>query len=647
MTAHRWVRSRVFRSAVCLAALVAAGGSSRAEDRPSWQCLPDETVGLVRAPNLRAVVEAVKTRTKLGALVFDEKRVAGVRELVLSQVTDEWNQVVGGLKELGLEPEDALSLAAGEIGYAGTLTKRDGDLPLYVGLGWASCGEATAEKFLAALDPLLKNQPEGKRALRREDLGLAGVAVRHLVIPHVGPRHGTLKLNVGVTAPATPKIGATVEPPQDPKPGDAEEVVLAETHILVGLRGETLLAAHATALLVEEPNRPQADPAEIVERLKTVYAQFVEAHSGEGAGIVSRWYQTPGLAEALPEGVPIVEAVGDWNALPAAADAAPQWREIGAFLRTAGLDKLGAVAYRSTLDGTTMRSGLFVTLPQPRVGLATLLDQTPQKPQPADWVAADAVGYQFISLDLAKLYALATELVRKYSPEGEGSVGVIETQIRGLLQVEPAVLFGSLGRTHSIVTFAPAASTEAATAKNEVSAGANAMALVWRISEEAMWRRFLQMAADAAQKPVEVEQGFSGVRYEEGEVSGGWFIGDGTMVVALGKGVPERVLAMLRSPPKVDASLLGSSVGRRAAELIPGDDAVAYEITNGPSLVKVFHRAMLASMEEESEKSDAEKIRSLWPSEKEWEGTLGVSVSVVTVTKDGVIYRSAGDLPPP
>ena len=650
MTASRLRRLGWFFLVACLLVGRASPRPAAAEDRPSWQCLPDETLGLVRVPNLRAVFDALKTRTKLGGLLFDEQRLAGVRELVVGRVENEWQEIVGGLKQLGLEPADLAALADGESGYAGTLFDRESEAPRYVGLAWVRCGAPTAEKLIAALDPLMKNQPSGLRALRRQDFGLAGLSVRHLIVPHVGPRHGTLTVNVGVAAPATPKVGATIEPPKEPKPGDVDETVLAETHLLVARRGDSILAAHAVALLVDEPGKPKADPAVVEEDLKRVFAPFVEAHAGGGEGVVSRWMRTPGLNESLPEGLPIVEAVGDLGTLAASAETSPAWRDVGRFLRTAGLDKLGAIAYRWTLDGTTMRSGLFVSLPQPRVGLATLVDQPAQKPQPADWVASDAVGFQFINLDLAKLYTLATELARKHSPEGDGSVGVIEAQIRGLLQVEPAVLFGSLGKTHSIVTFAPptvAGGAADAESKTAAKPDAQSMAVVWRISEEPMWRRFLQMAADAAQKPVEVEQGFSGVRYEEGEIDGGWFIGDGYMVLAVGKGVPERTLAMLRSPPKAEQSLLGSGVGRRAAELVPADDVTAYEIANGRSLVQLFHRAMLASLDDESDQDDAAKIRALWPSEKQWEGTFGVSVSIVTATPEGVVYRSAGELPPP
>ena len=42
-----------------------------------------------------------------------------------------------------------------------------------------------------------------------------------------------------------------------------------------------------------------------------------------------------------------------------------------------GIDSLGALAMRSVLDGTIMRSGFFLAAPAPREGLLALLDQPP------------------------------------------------------------------------------------------------------------------------------------------------------------------------------------------------------------------------------------------------------------------------------
>ena len=130
-------------------------------------------------------------------------------------------------------------------------------------------------------------------------------------------------------------------------------------------------------------------------------------------------------------------------------------------------------------------------------------------------------------------------------------------------------------------------------------------------------------------------------------MSAAWFVGSGYMVVAVGKGVPERTLTMLRKAPTAEASLLGGPVGRRAAELLPSDEVIAYELTNGPSLVKLFNQAMLTTFERDADPDDAVKMKALWPTEAEWEGAVGISVAGVVVNKHGIVYRSAADLPPP
>lgn len=627
---------------VAMLSLVATLTTTAARaDRPSWQSLPDETFVMVRVPNLAELFDALRTRTKLGAVVFDDKRLAGVQELILSEVEDDWNKVLGDLKQLGLEPTDFAALTKGELGYAGTVTARDANIPLYIGLAWSECGEATADKLLAALDPLLKMQPEGLRAIRREDLDIAGIAARHLIVPTVGPEHGTVTLSVGVKD-GKPIADGTVTPAKDPP---AKEKVLTETHIVVGRRGKALLAAHVTVIAGEENNSAAA-----VERLKTMFAQFVESHSAGGEGVVSRLLQTAGVAETLPDGVPVIEALGDAGVLMRAAEVATDWQPTIAVLKSAGFDKLGTIAYRSALDGTTLRSGFFLALPQPRAGLATIVDQTTLKPQPADWVSNDAVGYQFLSFDLAKAYALATELARKQSNEAAGGIDAFELQVRGLLQVEPQALLSSLGRTHTLVTFVPASAPAAVEGDEKAErpeADPTALALVWRLNDEPLWRRLMSMAAETAVKQIVTEQGFSGLRLEQDKVSAAWFVGSGYMVVAVGKGVPERTLTMLRKAPTAEASLLGGPVGRRAAELLPSDEVIAYELTNGPSLVKLFNQAMLTTFERDADPDDAVKMKALWPTEAEWEGAVGISVAGVVVNKHGIVYRSAADLPPP
>ena len=58
----------------------AARGDEAGPVRPTWECLPEETTGLVRVPGGRAFVDALVERTRLGGLLFSPERNRRRRE---------------------------------------------------------------------------------------------------------------------------------------------------------------------------------------------------------------------------------------------------------------------------------------------------------------------------------------------------------------------------------------------------------------------------------------------------------------------------------------------------------------------------------------------------------------------------------------
>jgi hypothetical protein len=212
------------------------------------------------------------------------------------------------------------------------------------------------------------------------------------------------------------------------------------------------------------------------------------------------------------------------------------------------------------------------------------------------------------------------------------------------LGVDPATLLGSLGRTHTILTFTPAA--QAAVGPGDEEIASTALAFVWRITDEPLWQRLLQKGAELTLRPIVLEQGFSGLRFEDGNAHAGWFIGDGYMVAAIGQGVAERTLAMLRNPPRVEGALLGSKIGRKAAELLPRGETIAFELTDGPTMFKYFNVGMKKALDEAKDE-ETRRLKEIWPTDTELEGAVGVGASAITVDRNGLTYRSAAEMPPP
>lgn len=613
---------------VVATAAFASTGELAAAERPAWQALPDETIGVVRLPNLKEALEAFKTRTKLGALAFEAKRVDAIKALILQEAKADVDELTAELLKVGLTFEDLLGSLQGEVGYAATVAKLD-DKPAYVGLVWIECGEAPAEKLLTALDKILESQKEEIGKAEREDIELAGVKVRRLRMPIVA---------------------VEVKLENDGSEAKKEQTVDDHVQVLIGRREGKLLLAHtleskrgSDAADAEDKAKVERRETALREHATAVFARFLEAQAGDGEGFVQRKMQTPGLAEALPEGVQIVEALLDIPALLQLADG-PQNDEALKMLRAFGFADLGPLTYRMTLDGHVLRSGLFLSAPNPRQGVLKLLDQAPIAPKPADWVAADVTGYQHWSIDFSGAYKLIADVVRNESPKGAESIAWVEEQAKQFLQTDAATFLGSFGTKHTLITFVP--EKEEAGAKGADETSQNSMALVWRPTDVALWKRLMQTVALVSAKEAVEERGFTGLRHDQDAFHGGWFIGDGVMVLAIGKGVTEKTLSMLRTPPQAEASLAGSRIAARAAELLPPQDAIMYDLTNGPTLLKLINEAISSAMNDPNDPA-SKKLKPIWPEEKELEGSIGVSVSAATISDAGFTYRGASDLPPP
>lgn len=642
----------------CVAAAVLISSTGlHAADRPAMYNLPDETLFLVRFPNTALFWEALKTRTKLGGLLTAEQRVADFEKLIREEAGEDLDALNKGLARLGLSTDDLWQAIGSELAYAGLLLPAEADRgPEYAGIAWSSADNDQIDKWFVALERKLQDQPEGKRAVRRVDLDLAGSTVVHLTIPILGPPHGEVKVGIEVDSQGVPKVDASIKPEKnadDKKKEDPDKDLeeIAQAHLML-VRGRDRLTLTHTFVVTkpqkdEKPQQAAAAAARTVEKLRETTARFLATAKQNEEGIVRRWEQTPGLAEALPEGDPLVEAFVNLPRLVAMLKV-PGDEDFWKFVQAAGLEKLGPIAYRTALDGAVLRSGLFISAPAPRPGLLALVDQAALKPEPADWVAKTAIGYQQISFDLGKAYQTVYQLMRESYPRGEGVLKALENQSLAFLGNDPVTLLTALGKTHTILTYLPTLNNEedARRANRDDAAAQSAMAFVWLPTDDKVWRKLLQMLAAATAQPILTEQGFNGLRYANEELHGSWFIGNNYMVLSMGKGVTEKVLANLRSTPRTDESLRGTDFAKRAAELMPPAGAVSFDLTDGAGLARFANTVMQRAFADVTD-SSAAKLKQLWPTPQEWEGAIGVSASAVTVDANGIQYRSLLDLPSP
>ncbi|HQU43629.1 MAG TPA: hypothetical protein PK867_12510, partial [Pirellulales bacterium] len=107
----------------------------------SWTALPEETTLMLRLPNGQAFIDALRSQTKLGAVLLSHDRIERVLELVREQIAQDWDELRKGLGRFDLKPEDWQSLFHNDAGVALTLEPRKGRAPVVVLLGWLEPGE--------------------------------------------------------------------------------------------------------------------------------------------------------------------------------------------------------------------------------------------------------------------------------------------------------------------------------------------------------------------------------------------------------------------------------------------------------------------------------------------------------------------------
>lgn len=670
-------------------------GAAKAADElaPSWTALPEETVVLLRLPDGEAFFDALRQQTKLGAVLFSADRIGRVRDLLREQLLSDSDELSKALGRFDLKPDDWQSLFHGDLGAALTLEPRKDRAPLVVVLGWLEPGEEVSQRLVAAAQTLLAElADESADAPKRNDLELAGHDVMHVEIK----RHDKVMPEVPEFSDddedaSEKNLQAQVEKFRE-RLKNAKQIEVDRIHLFLARMGGRILWASTVPQSGDEVKKKTDEEREAIDwdaltgldDATGVFGRFLSAHESPSATGPTRLMETPGLEAALPAGVSLLEILGDPRPLFKLTELAQNSAQAKKALEAMGVEGLGPMAMRSALDGVTLRSGIFVSMPAPRGGLLALVDQTPLAPEPPAWVPASAIDYQQLSFSIGKAYKQLKEMaVAQSGDAGRQSFDQIETAAKTFLQIELPALLDSLGEQFSFVTFTPRFNAPATDddeddddePKPAVPEIVQRLGIVVKIDNEQVWKQLLQVAARFGQgtfKMVE-EQGFSGCRIEQGQTQIGIFVGSGYLAVGIGPEVSESLLSVLASPPTGKSAMRSSGLVERGRALIAPQPCLSYELADAGANAKVTRQAIQSVIEallganmgapqsrlglgvslpfgsgvSEDRKALLDKIKALLPSDDELEGMLGVSVDQSVVTDDGLVMQSAAELPPP
>lgn len=667
---------------LCIVA-IAAGTSLRAADlRPSWECLPEDTVALVRLPRPAEFLETLRTRTKFGAVMLGADRLRKAMALAMKHAggADAEASTVADLEEefakYGLGPADLEAAFAGDMGLGVVTARRGADLPpLMMALAWMEPGTDAAERMVGAFHRMLEEQADDEHPPQRVDLELAGHSVTWVTRPILQVDLGEFSLDGDLDPERLEKLREEMAD----RAARATQVVVGKLHLFLArlggrlVVGQTMPATPAAVkigvapgaggleLNVDADEAPAAavDPDRLAggDEARAIFERFLAAHTADAGAPVADLLQAPGVRATLPGGTPLVEAVLDPRPLLAAAtgDDAEAARRAAAV----GLADLGPVALRLAFDAGRLRQGIFATLPAPRAGLFRIFDQPCDAAEVPAFVTSEAVSFSQISLDLAAAYRTIKEFV--VAEGGEDAATMVtngEAQAGGWLGVELEDLLASIGSRHWIVTYpaqVAAAIDEARRARaQDAAAGppaADRLALVWPLADDAPALALLPKVAALAQTQVVEEQGFQGMRLPGGNLA--VFVGQGHLVFGMGGDALEKTLAGIRNPPAGAASFRDGGVPRTAAELVELAPCRMFQVgdaTRTGGLLGEFREFVTAMTPDDVAEDSREwltDVKSLMPPAEEMEGMFGVAASVMKVNDAGIALESAWEMPAP
>ncbi len=652
----RFVLPIFFLLTLAVAPMGAWGQASEA-GVATWDCLPEETALAVRIPNGRAIAEACMQNTKLGAVLFSEKRKQAVAESLRKSDSAEWSEFQEQLSEYGLTTDDLLQLVAGESGFAALLFDDEQDEARALALAWLEPGAELAARAYEILGRFIEEQEDDEHPITRVDLDLADHAVMQLTIPTISTVHSEkFERPDGYDEMSEEEQRTAWKEAYEAWQDSEVERVRYETVLVSTIGGRVLLATsfrHSKA----------ADSHPDAERLAGIFARLLAEHQRGAGGFVAKYANDAGVARVMSlDGVAGFELVGDSAALMRLVPEIENTNR-DKMLRMLGLKSLGPFALRSSLDGNRWQSQMSLADSRPLEGLMQWLDQPHIDSDPPAWAPAAAIAYTQYSFDLGKAYAILAEQIRREFPElSQQWLAMAEIQVNGVAEVGVEELLSSVGTRHTALNF----ETEVNLVDDLAAQQPESTAVVWQVTDEQIWNRVMQklipMVGAMPGAEFTDEQGYSGFRLNNEQIEGGLFLGNGNLVLAYGSQVLETTLSSLNNPPKGSGAFRGGKVYERANELLEPALSIAYSVVDGDRYATMVrdwfvaaldqYESVLALSGEDAEAAGGENAwlelaRALLPSEKEVHDLLGVGASRCEFNDHGIFGVSVQELPPP
>jgi hypothetical protein len=648
------------RIALLSVSLMFAAVASAAELPPAWQCLPEQTLVLLRAEEPGRRIDQLRETTRFGQVMLTPERWEKLWTAIKDAEPDDIGGFESTLAKVGLAPADLPPMLRGTLGYAVTIEPaEEGEEPLIVGLAWLNPGAELAGKLIEAVQRGVELAQDDPHPIRRIDMQIADRDVMLLKVPEVagGPE------DFGLTG--IDELEGEIPEREDGAAEPAEPRQVAQSNVFITRLGGRVLVAHSfprEPVETDDPADVDFDARSGLEAATGVFARFLQAHDAGGAHYGTRLLSTPGMRAALPAGLPLFELYGDLRPLIDAmrrGAGLQEFAEAAAALETFGLNKLSTGGFRLSLDGDAMRNGFFLAAPAPRTGLLALLDQDSLPAEPALWAPSDATDYSHFSFDLGEAYRRVRDLViEQFGAESERFFQEVDMNVRAAVGADLDAVLGGLGARHMFVSFPPRV-PEAFDPENP-TALTERVGMVWRLRDEQLWQRvmqtlggFVMMGGGQWVEPAD-EQGFTGYRSTVPQAPAALMIGRGYLTLTLGRDVTARLLNALVNPPEGEAAMIRSALFSRMSEKLSIPAGTGYRLGDLGRYLQAVARIGQAGLEHARREADAnpearsmiERVGEFLPDPRTVREMFGGGTGVMYTDEYGLTSRGLLELPP-
>ena len=586
----------------CLAPLAATAGLAALDLTTPFEALPAETVAAFRFDNSPEMLAEYVEKTRMGQLLFSEEKIveykAFIAELIDSK--EEGAAFLQRLTNIGLEMEDLYEMASSHFGAAVVQQEVPGHLSMPTILVWAEMGAGVAERAFGAV----LEATADKEGIERTDLELPGGS------------------------------GARIRTLAD------------HSSFLVGqLEHRIFFALGNVREVIEDMAMAKVFEDAELEAL----GRFMAAQLGGGGEFLTSFYSDPWVGGIRPDFYARLELLGEVASL---LDFLPaQSVQLANALE---LERFTKVGVWSGLVGMEERSVAFLGVPEPRSGIAQLLENEFFEFRPPAWVPSSANTYSAASFDMSKLYDFALDTAKKFIPPEvvEQQLAKGNAQLQTALQADLPTLLSAFGNRLHVVEYPIEIVTVDGADGTSMEIPRKSQAMVMDYSRPEILEAGLALLAGMRQgSSFELidEQGFRGIRVEDprqGVVTIAH--GLGKLVFTVGtQDTSSRVFSTLANLPQGEEALAGSLEFQefvRGGNVKPG---MLFSYSRGEDVLKnlvpvlkSLGGTLRASSGGESGEF-VEKAMELIPSEEELEGLLGITFSRVYYNEAGIILEGS------